>query len=150
MKFKKVKFKNKDFFDSWFYICKTNNVILVISHGFITPTREIDTFYKAIYDIIIDKKTDISKLNKIDIYFDLLSCMGPLRRFWKGVIVFNKNNVDLIDIKNISIDKFPEKLKEILLSFYKNRKNKNWLDNSVITPQKRKYYYSNPLTMEYF
>lgn len=99
---------------SFFYIQQIKNKLLIVSIGADSPFDFINVLSKA-----IEARAEHIHQNAIEIYFDLLSCVGNNEnRFSKLEYNKTKHASVINDIQIISNDELPEDVSNALKSFY--------------------------------
>lgn len=104
---------------SFFYIQQVKNKLLIVSIGPDSPFEFINVLSKA-----IETKAERIYQNEIEVYLDLLSCVGNNEnRFSKLAHNKTKHYSIINDIQSISNEELPEDVSNELKSFYEKHIN---------------------------
>jgi len=122
------------------YIGRVGNKLLAISIGSRGPFEFIDVFNKAATAYAKNFKEEF-----IEIYLDLLSCLGnKSNRFAKIIYDKKKGQVDIFSVEEIEKDKLPPEIRKELIKFYKQKVNLI-LEKSILTNREKQKISQNPL-----
>lgn len=100
--------------DSCIYIDKMENAIVVITKGVTNPFDYLHALNKCIFGI-----SDKINSNIIEVYFDMLSCVGDrINRFGKLSFDAKSSCIDFLSFHTISKDSMPNEVVEYLRNFY--------------------------------
>ena len=114
--------------DYCFFVDVIDDKVVVVSKGAANPFDNIELLSGSI-------ETLARKINRndIEIYFDLLSCVGDrFNRFGKLCFHHESNSVDIFSFVNIATEAIPDKIKSFLSKFYDKNIN-TVIKNSVLT-----------------
>lgn len=123
---KKIIYKKN--LSSYFYIKRIKDTVLIISIGPDNPFEYINALNKG-----IDSNSDLIADKRVEVYLDLLSCVGKNEnRFSK--LIFNKGNhqIDIDSIHAIKAFELPEDALVELKNFYR-RHFKEAMRYSILT-----------------
>lgn len=118
---------------SYSYIKKVENNLLLISVGSVSPLD----FIRKIMEYIVKYSKDINK-EKIEIYFDLASCVGNrANRFLKMHYNKKKNELNILCPEILKENELPVETKRILKDYYQKRQNQ-LSNNYILSPSEKR------------
>lgn len=129
---KKIYYKNN--LSSYYYIEEVNKRLLIISIG---PDNPFE-FTNILINTVRDYSENITK-NNIDVYFDLLSCVGNNENRYSKLTYYKNNpNSFINNIINIESNELPTDILQRLKKFYDDHLNEVLLYSILSNKEKSK------------
>lgn len=117
---------------SYFYIQRIDKQLLVISIGPDSPFEFIDILIKN-----IQKEMEHLHRSNVDVYFDLLSCVGNNEnRYSKFTYVENQGNTFIDSLSHLKAQELPYDVSQELRKFYSDHL-KEALRYSILTNKEK-------------
>lgn len=120
---------------SYFYIQRIDKQLLIISIGPDSPFDFVDILFKA-----IQKEAEQLHCDKVDVYFDLLSCVGDNEnRYSKLPYIKEQVNTFIHHIVHLNTNELPGNVSKELSKFYSDHL-KEALRYSVLTNKEKSIF----------
>ncbi|MEW6419793.1 MAG: type II toxin-antitoxin system RnlB family antitoxin [Nitrospirota bacterium] len=119
---------------SYFYVRRLDDQLLVISIGSDSPFEFVDILIKT-----IQKEAERIDKNGVEIYFDLLSCVGNNENRYSKLIYFKKQPNELIDkVVAVKSCELPDNVSQELKKFYAKHLSETLLYSILSNKEKSK------------